>query len=170
MGILGVLAEAFTYPHPALLESLEAGLRDAGKTPADSGLQAFVKKIGALPLADWEELATRTLDLSPAAAPYVGFQIWGESYQRCEFMSKLNRAMAELDIDPAGELPDHLVPVLRYLDRANRPIPELTEKFQAALERMAATLREKDRSNPYLELLDATRRAGPRPENQEKAG
>lgn len=156
MSIYALLAEAFSYPHAGLLEELEAGLREVDKSPAWSGLEAFVRKVARLSLAEWEELATRTLDLSPAAAPYIGFQIWGESYQRGEFMSKLNRAMAGLDIDTAGELPDHIAPVLRYLDRVDQPMPELAEHFEAAVRRMAATLREKDKGNPYLELLDAS--------------
>jgi nitrate reductase delta subunit len=155
MNINLLLAEAFRYPRPGLLEQLEAGLAESTQSPARSGLAAFVKKIGALSLAEWEELATRTLDLSPAAAPYVGFQIWGESYQRGEFMAKLNRAMAELDIDPEGELPDHLVPILRYLAVADPPIPELIENFAPAVQRMISILREKDKGNPYIKLFEA---------------
>ena len=157
MNINLLLAEAFRYPRPGLLEQLEAGLAESAQSPARNGLAAFVKKIGALSLAEWEELATRTLDLSPAAAPYVGFQIWGESYQRGEFMAKLNRAMADLDIDPEGELPDHLVPILRYLAVADPPIPELTENFETAVNRMIAVLREKDKGNPYVHLFESAK-------------
>jgi nitrate reductase delta subunit len=155
MDIHILLAEAFRYPQPGLLEQLEAGLKEAGKGPARSYLSAFLKKIGALSLSEWEELSTRTLDLSPAAAPYIGFQVWGESYQRGEFMAQLNKAMAELDIDPEGELPDHLVPVLRYLAVAEQPVPALTENFTTAVDRMLSTLREKDKDNPYIFLLEA---------------
>ena len=157
MNINLLLAEAFRYPRPGLLEQLEAGLAESASGPARSGLAAFVKQIGALSLSEWEELATRTLDLSPAAAPYVGFQIWGESYQRGEFMAKLNRAMAELDIDPEGELPDHLVPILRYLAVADPPIPELIENFETAVQRMIAILREKDKENPYVHVFEAAK-------------
>lgn len=150
-----LLAEAFRYPHPGLLEQLEAGLMAASKGATRSKLAAFLKRIGALSLSEWEELATRTLDLSPAAAPYVGFQIWGESYQRGEFMAKLNRAMAELDIDPEGELPDHLVPIFRYLAATNQPLPELVENFETAVQRMVSILHEKDKRNPYIYLFEA---------------
>jgi len=70
-------------------------------------------------------------------------------------MAKLNRAMAELDIDPEGELPDHLIPVLRYLAAAEQPLPELAEHLPTALERMIAILKEKDRGNPYLHVYEA---------------
>src|SRR5512143_1503396 len=111
MTLFELLAKAFTYPYPGLLGELEAGLAEAGRVPGRDGLAAFIKQIAKLSVSEWEELCTRTLDLSPAAAPYVGFQVWGESYQRGEFMSKLNRLMYELDINPGGELPDHIAPV-----------------------------------------------------------
>lgn len=155
MNMFSLLAKAFTYPHPGLLEELEAGLAEAGKGPGRNGLSSFVRKVEAISLAEWEELCTRTLDLSPAAAPYIGFQVWGESYQRGEFMSRLNRHMFELDIDPEGELPDHITPVLRYLGVADPPLPELLENFETAVDRMVATLRAKDRSNPYILLFEA---------------
>ncbi len=170
MDTYSLLADAFKYPYPGLLEQLEQGLSTVGKSPARRGMEAFVRKIGRLSLAEWEELATRTLDLSPAAAPYIGFQIWGESYQRGEFMSKLSRAMQELDIPMDGELPDHIVPVLRYLGAVDRPLPELATHFGPAVERMLATLREKDRGNPYLELLEAAVQLAPSSNAAEQAG
>jgi len=155
MSIYALLAQSLVYPHPGLLDELQAGAKAAGKGPAQGKFSAFIKQIGRLSLEEWEELATRTLDLSPAAAPYVGFQVWGESYQRGAFMAKLNRAMAELDIDPEGELPDHLIPVLRYLAAAEQPLPELAEHLPTALERMIAIMKEKDRGNPYLHVYEA---------------
>jgi nitrate reductase delta subunit len=155
MSMYLLLSEAFTYPYPGLLEGLKDGCREVRKSPARDGLETFLKKIEKLSLAEWEELCTQTLDLSPAAAPYIGFQVWGESYQRGEFMSRLNRGLAELGIDSEGELPDHLAPILLYLEAAREPLPDLLENFEPAVNRMAAILREKDRSNPYISLFEA---------------
>ncbi len=155
MNIYALLAQSLVYPYEGLLGELRAGAAAAGKGPAQREFAAFLKGISRLGLAAWEELATRTLDLNPAAAPYVGFQVWGDSYQRGAFMAKLNRAEAELDIDPGGELPDHLVPVLRYLAAADPPLPELAEHLETALERMIAIVREKERGNPYVHVYEA---------------
>jgi nitrate reductase delta subunit len=155
MSIYPVLSEAFSYPSPGLLERLQEGFEKSRSGPARDQLGAFLQKIEKLSLAQWEELCTDTLDLSPAAAPYIGFQTWGESYQRGEFMAKMNRGLAEHGIDSEGELPDHLAPALLYLEAAQQPLPELVEIFEQAVSRMTAILREKDNKNPYIHLFEA---------------
>jgi len=155
MNIHALLAEAFRYPQPGLIEQLETGLGEADRGTACEALAKFVGKVGRLSLSEWEELYTRTLDLSPEVAPYIAFQIWGESYQRGEFMSKMNRALCEQGIETEGELPDHLIPVLRYLAVTDNPFPELVEHFEPAIKRMVAVLREKDSKNLYNHLFAA---------------
>lgn len=150
-----LLAEAYKYPDPRQLAILEAGL---SRLPAGSHKQAlasFVSKICCLQQGEWEELHTHTLDLDPPAAPYIGYQTWGESYQRGEFMSKMNRELVNWDIDLEGELPDHLIPALRYLGRSDQPLPELIEVINPAVQRMISALRSADPSNPYLDLFEA---------------
>lgn len=170
MNTYSLLAEAFCYPYPGLLERLEAGLAETDKGLGRSGLASFVKKVQALSLSEWEELCTRTLDLSPAAAPYIGFQVWGESYQRGEFMAKLSRTMFELGVNTEGELPDHLVPILRYLDATDQPIPELVENYENAVSRMTSILREKDKGNPYIHLFEAALKLAPKMSLEESLG
>lgn len=150
-----VLAEAFCYPAPGLLETLKEGLADLPAAAYRSAYARFLQKINRLALSEWEELYTRTLDLNPPAAPYIGFQIWGESYQRGAFLSTLNRALLETGVDLEGELPDHLIPVLRYLGRAPAPLPELAEALGPALQRMLSALRKADPANPYVDLYEA---------------
>jgi nitrate reductase molybdenum cofactor assembly chaperone NarJ/NarW len=153
--IFALLAEAFCYPAPGHLAALEKGLETLPAGIQKQSLAAFVGKIRGLSLGEWEELYTRTLDLNPPAAPYVGFQTWGESYQRGAFLSKMNRELMETGIDTQGELPDHLIPVLRYLGQAPEPLPELVEVLDPAIQRITAGLRKADSDNPYLDLLEA---------------
>ena len=149
------LADALCYPAPGRLDALKRGLATMPKGAGKDAYATFLNGIGRLPLGEWEELHTRTLDLNPPAAPYVGYQTWGESYQRGAFMAKMNRALAEADVDAGGELPDHLAPILRYLAAAADPLPEMVEVLGPALQRMIAALREAESDNPYINLLQA---------------
>ena len=152
-----LLAEALRYPAPGRLQNLVAGLADFPSDSAKASLEGFLNKIDCLSLTEWEELYTRTLDLNPLAAPYIGFQVWGESYQRGVFLSKMAREMATTGVDLEGELPDHLIPVLRYLAMTSLPIPELVEVIDPALRRMLAVLRKAEPENPYIDLLEAVK-------------
>lgn len=149
-----VLAQAFCYPSAGQIDDLKAGLERIPAGVTRTSLERFVEKISRLSIGDWEELHTRTLDLNPPAAPYVGFQTWGESYQRGVFLSKLNREMLEIGVDMEGELPDHLIPVLRYLGMVKKPLPDLIEILVPAVQRMQVVLRKADGDNPYGDLLD----------------
>lgn len=155
MGEFQFLAETLRYPTPDLQEALQAGLWNLPKGATRTAISVFLKRVGRLDLGEWEEVYTHTFDLNPSLALYVGYQTWGESYQRGEFMAALNREMQAYAIDMAGELPDHLIPVLRYLDVAKQPLPELCETLSPALRRVTSVLRKSDARNPYLHLLEA---------------
>ena len=114
-------------------------------------MRPFVERIERLSLGEWEELHTRTLDLNPPAAPYVGYQIWGDSYQRGAFMARMNRALAEAGVDAGRRAARSPGAVLRYLAAALTPLPELVEVLGPALDRMLAALREAEPDNPYVE-------------------
>jgi len=160
MGALAIIAEAFLYPGPGRAAALRAAAADLAPGAAHDAFKAFVDGVEPLTLEAWEELYTQTLDLDPYVAPYVGYQTWGERYQRGELLAQLNRAYAVAHIDTSGELSDHLVPVLRFLDRhrsaAIEPVePPLMEIVPAALESMRRTLSKRDSVNAYLHLLEA---------------
>jgi nitrate reductase delta subunit len=122
-------------------------------------LLKFLGEIDDLDLAGWEELHTRTLDLAPIFAPYVGYVIWGDSYQRGEFMAAMKVAQDEAGIDRKGELPDHLDPLSRYLAVVDEPPPELVELFPQAIARMKKTLKAAEKGNPYRHVLRALEEA-----------
>ncbi len=164
---LHVFARALAYPAPGRLEELQRDLASLPEGPARRSFGAFLAEVQALSLGQWEELCTRTLDLNPPAAPYVGYQTWGESYQRGVFLAKMSRALWEAGVDTRGELPDHLAPVLTYLARAPQPLPELLEILPPALERLVKTLRATDRDNPYVRLFEAVQAACQLPQQED---
>ena len=144
-----------SYPFPGHLEKLNAGLFLLSEGSTKTAFAKFVDKVSELSLAEWEEIHTYTLDLSPQVAPYVGFLTWGESYQRGTFMAQLNDVYEQEGISTEGELPDHLIPILRYLEISSQPLPELIEVLEPAIERMISVLRNGDKKNPYLDLFTA---------------
>lgn len=73
-------------------------------------------------------------------------------------------------MDTEGELPDHIAPILLYLEATDQPIPELIENFEPAVSRMIAILREKDRSNPYIDLFETALKLAPSSNIKEMAG
>lgn len=156
---LKTLALAFEYPRQGSLGVLWEQVRSLPYTPARLHLERFLKAVSELKLSEREELHTRTLDLSPLFAPYVGFAVYGEDYRRGAFMAALNRQMRGLGLELRGELPDHLAPVLSYLAVAPEPLPELMELLEPAIAAMLKTLKTLEPGNPYLHLLEAVRQA-----------
>ena len=155
MGEYEAIALAFRYPGPGSLDEVKSkwGALPAGAVRRH--LLKFLGRVEALSPAGWEELHTRTLDLAPIFAPYVGYVIWGDNYQRGEFMAALKVAQDEAGVDRDGELPDHLEPVLRYLAVVERPIAALVEIIPQAMSRIAKTLKEAEADNPYRHVLAA---------------
>jgi nitrate reductase molybdenum cofactor assembly chaperone NarJ/NarW len=158
-GIYAILAEALHYPCPGLAANLVAGIQVFPEGAARKAFEKFVQAIQDLALGEWEELYTRTLDLSPAVAPYLGYQLWGDGYPRGAFMAALNRAYQVSGIEMEGELPDHLRVVLTYLDTGSLPPSELVDAFEPAVQKMLATLQKGETDNPYVYLLESAAQA-----------
>lgn len=152
-----ILAQGFAYPAPGRLDTLLAGLAALPDGPTKRAFGEFVRGLQPLSLGAWEELSTHTLDLDPPAAPYVGYQTWGDSYQRGTFLATMSRALRESGVDPGGELPDHLAVILAYLAHTAHPLPELVEILDPAIDRIIAALRSSEPANPYISLFEAVR-------------
>lgn len=155
MGNTTIVAMALRYPEPGALDRLGAAVATMSDDDTKHSMEKFVAAIRKLDLSEWEELHTDTVDLSPSFVPYVGHAVWGENYRRGAFMADLARAMSETGTSLDGELPDHLEPILRYLDTVDDPIGDLVEVLPMAIMRMTKELRDADRKNPYRHVLAA---------------
>lgn len=153
-GELSAVCLAFEYPGPGSAASLDRVIAELPAGNVRSELGSFATAVAALSLGGWEELHTRTLDLSPLFVPYVGHVTWGESYRRGAFMAELQRAQLDAGVDQRGELPDHIVPILAFLD-AGGSMPDLVEVLPDAVGAMRKDLRKAEPDNPYRFVLAA---------------
>ena len=151
-----LVALGYSYPTPTAASELEAAIQGESSPEVKRHMRRFVSAVSALSLGEWEELHTSTLDLSPQFVPYVGHVTWGENYRRGEFMADLVSAMRDAGVDTAGELPDHIEPILRYVAVADAPLDDLVEVLPGAVTTMAHTLKKAAPDNPYNHLLAAT--------------
>ena len=150
------VALGYDYPTPNSVDTLAAAVASSLRGVSLRGMSQFIDEVGRLELGEWEELHTRTLDLSPLFIPYVGHVEWGENYRRGEFMADLKRDMELTGIDLRGELPDHIEPILRYVAESPQPLADLLDVLAGAVAQMQSTLRAAEKDNPYRHLLAAT--------------
>jgi len=151
-----VVALGYRYPDPLRLDTLRDAVEQDVSGVVQRRMRRFVGAIDKLTLTEWEELHTRTIDLSPLFAPYVGHVIWGENYRRGEFMADLKRQMELHGVELGGELPDHIEPVLRYLAVAPNPLTDLVQVLGDAVNQMRLAVRAAEPQNPYRHLIGAT--------------
>ncbi len=151
-----VVALGFRYPDPPSLGVLSDSVAAMPRSSVRKAMEDFIAAVESLELGEWEELHTRTLDLSPMFVPYVGHVTWGENYRRGEFMAELKRDMEACGVDLGGELPDHIEPILRYLATTPAPMSDLTDVLEKSVTEMQSTLRTAEKRNPYRHLLAAT--------------
>jgi nitrate reductase delta subunit len=152
-----VVAQGFRYPGPGHREAVTAAVDGLADGPIRRRMRSFLEGIEGLELWEWEEIHTRTLDLNPLFVPYVGHKAFGETYRRGALMATLKGAQREAGVDPGGELPDHIAPVLMYLDATDDPHEDLQEVLSKAVQEMQKELKKADPDNPYRPLLEAVR-------------
>ena len=115
--IYASFAALFRYPteryHDHANDCLHA-LRDA---PAGvlSEFQEFHAGIAGLSTEQVQELFTRTFDLNPMCTLEIGWQLYGEDYQRGEFLVKMREDLRLFGVAESGDLPDHLSHALALL-------------------------------------------------------
>jgi nitrate reductase delta subunit len=156
MNSAAAVALGYDYPTPDGLDALAAAVAASLRGVALRRMTQFIDAVAGLELGEWEELHTRTLDLSPLFIPYVGHVEFGENYRRGEFMADLKRDMELTGIDLRGELPDHIEPILRYVGESPQPLADLLDVLVGAVKKMQSTLEKAEKDNPYRYLLAAT--------------
>jgi nitrate reductase molybdenum cofactor assembly chaperone len=131
----------------------QARVRDCGQPLAE-----FAKKIGGLPVETLQELFTQTFDWNPDTTLDIGWHLFGENYDRGDFLVKLRGALRAHGVAESHELPDHLSHVLPLLDH----MPEdersefVTKYVLPAIGKLYDGLAKAE--SPFLPLVIAVRK------------
>lgn len=110
MNEFGLLATLLHYPEEGYAQQTER-CRDAiaAKWPeAEAPLRNFFETIRNCSLEDLQTLYTATFDLNPLCSLEVGWHLFGENYERGEFLVKMRGELRRHGLAESGELPDHL--------------------------------------------------------------
>jgi nitrate reductase delta subunit len=151
------ISTLFAYPPPgyrAAVEDVQAAFKAISPAAAVE-MDAFAAGLDALEGATAEELFTRTFDLNPECCCEVGWHLFGERYDRGSFMVWMREQLRVHEVPESGELPDHLVHVLRVMGRMDQEEAQrfATEAVTPTLERMIKSVKDED--NPFRHLIAA---------------
>lgn len=151
------LAALLNYPEAGYCERAELCRRELAENHPEVScrLAGFLDAVGGLATEQLQELFTQTFDLNPVCVLEVGWQLYGDEYQRGEFLVKMRQNLSRHGMPESAELPDHLTRVLPLLSRL---APEEAEPFARdfvapAVRKMLAGLEGK--KNPFEDLLKA---------------
>lgn len=155
--IYGSFAALFSYPTESYHQHGNDCLHALRNAPAGvcSEFQTFHSEIAALGTEEVQELFTRTFDLNPMCTLEIGWQLYGEDYQRGEFLVNMREHLRELGISESGELPDHLSHALALLGRLEAAeAQEFASGYVLpALDKMRAAWKEN--RNAFAPLLES---------------
>lgn len=133
-------------------EDYQARVRDCGEA-----LAGFARSIEGLPMETLQELFTQTFDWNPETTLDIGWHLFGENYDRGDFLVKLRGALRSHGVAESQELPDHLSHVLLLMDR----LPEGERAEFAAKYLLPATGKLRDglakAESPFLSLATVLR-------------
>lgn len=144
------LARLFDYPDESYVQRCR-----------DAGLGRFADEMTMLTTSEIQELFISTFDWNPATALDLGWHLYGEQYERGEFLVRMRVELRRYGLAESTELPDHLTHTLRLLGRMDDAAAEkFAREFTApAVARLLAALEQK--KTPFVAAVRAVREALP---------
>ncbi len=164
---LGLFADILDYPGDGLLERVRMAEKAvSGDSPeASSLLLNFRTAIEALTPERVEEVYTAIFDLNATCHPYIGYQLFGETYKRSVFLVELKEHYRTHSFTaPDNELADRLSIMLRFVSECSdlELVTDIIEfGFAPSLAKMIRekepTIKEPEQKeyNPYSSVLRA---------------
>jgi len=161
--IYQLLAALLEYPSPVPTDSARecARLLALESPEAAAQIEMFLVLVEETPPGRLEEIYTGVFDINPTCTIYAGYQLFGESYKRGEFLVRLKEKYRQRGFSEDNELADHLAVLFRFLgqlDPKETLARELIEDcLKPALEKMNSNFTEPcgGKVNPYACVLRA---------------
>ncbi len=116
--VLGLFADILEYPETSIVEQVrECEVLVSGTDmEAAALLRQFLVFVEGTSKGELQETYTAVFDLDADCHPYLGYQLFGEGYERSEFLLELKQRYRESEFDAnQDELPDRISEVLRFL-------------------------------------------------------
>jgi nitrate reductase molybdenum cofactor assembly chaperone len=155
--VLEKFGEILCYPGDDYMREVDACRNAAAEIDAEAAqyLNVFSAQVSGLAVEGVQELFVQTFDLNPVCALEVGWQLYGDNYDRGNFLVKMRQELEFYGVRENTELPDHLCHVLPLLARMD---PEAARAFGRtsvvpALKKMLAAF--DSRTSPYESVLKA---------------
>jgi nitrate reductase delta subunit len=98
-----------------------------------------------------QELYVQTFEFNPACTLEIGWHLFGENYERGEFLVRMRQQLRRYGIAESTELPDHLTYLLDLITRMDRD--EAAELAGQYILPALAKIREALKENPYATLI-----------------
>ena len=117
--LLELLARALTYPDartPALLAECQAAGGWADPAAAEP-LGRFAAALSSESVEAMQECFTGAFDFDPKCSLDIGWHLYGENYDRGDFLVRMRGELAAHGVEEGVDLPDHLPHVLHLLAR-----------------------------------------------------
>lgn len=165
--LLGLFADILDYPGEDTLEQFRFAEESASVEFPEAGrlLSRFRSSIEHMSADRLEEVYTAIFDLNATCHPYIGYQLFGETYKRSVFLVECKEHYrAHGFTAPDIELPDRLSIMLRFVSVCTDTelVTDIIEYgFGPSLAKMVKvkepTIKEPELSdeNPYSDVLRA---------------
>jgi nitrate reductase delta subunit len=150
--LLDRIAALFAYPDAGYAARAAESARHLDLEP----IRVFAEAIASTPTAELQERFVEAFDLDPDCAPELGWHLFGERYERGEWLADLRTSQRRLGLEASTELPDHLTNVLRMLAREEPSRADaLARTIAPAIDQLYAALARRD--SPYRHVVTAVR-------------
>ena len=100
-----------------------------------------------------QEHYVQTFEFNPACTLEIGWHLFGENYERGEFLVRMREQLRRYGIAESTELPDHLTYLLQLIPRMDRE--HAAELVGQSVLPALGKIRDALKQNPYASLIGA---------------